>query len=161
MLCISRNNVTNEAPVLPPPHHQREHSPEYWLTLFRTPIPISPHTWDWLHTHLLIIRPSPYKHTTHTFILAKSWFAKVIITERFFIDDCLFCCDLDCFSFLDSLLPALTPDDLFTGLWFSAACPDSYLFTGLWFYTACPDLSLYCSCPHLAFTAACLYLFCC
>ncbi len=123
-LCAS---VTNEASLPPPPHHQREHSPEYWLSLFRTPIPSTPHTWNWLHTHLLIITPSPHKHTTHVHP------HEVLICYgdhfwAFIIVDCLFCYDLDCFSFL----------------WFSAACPDSYLFTGLWFSAACPDLRLYC-----------------
>ncbi len=128
---------------------QREPSPEYWLIFIRTSIPSSPHTWDLLHTHLLIITLSPYKHTTHIHP-CEVLIAEVIISERFFIVDCLFCCDL---LFLVSGFSAACPDPyLFIGLWFSAACPDPYLFIGLWFSAACPDPYLFIG---LWFSAAC------
>ncbi len=136
---LSDVSVTNEAPVPPPPHHQREPSPEYWLIRIRTPIPISPHTWDWLHTHLLIITLSPYKHTTHIHPCE----VLVCLGDHFWA---LFHCGLFILLwpglFLVSGFSAACPDPyLFTGLWFYAACPDPYLFIGLWFSAACPILA--------------------
>jgi len=98
--------VTSKAPALPPPHHQREPSPEYWTTIIQTTFPIGPHSWDWLRTHLHHITLTLFKQHAHTHTrTAKSWFAPVIISKRFLWIVILLPFGL--FTSCDSLLPAL------------------------------------------------------